>query len=72
MATSDANLACDITTTTTTTTTTTPKDTRLIYQNPRHWTLHHLKAVNLQHEIDMPLHRIVNAKYIPSDFGSGE
>ena len=53
-------------------TATTPKDTRLIYQTPRHWTLHHLEAVNLQHETDVALDRIVDAKYIPSDFDSGE
>ena len=64
---SDANSACD-----NYDIATTLKDTRLIYQNPQHWTLHHLKAVNLQHETDVALDRIVDANYIPSDSDPGE
>ena len=64
---SDANSACD-----NYDVATTLRDTRLIYQNPQHWTLHHLKAVNLQHETDVALDRIVDANYIPSDSDPGE
>lgn len=59
MAISDANSTCD-----TYGAATTLKDIHLIYQTPRYWTLHHLEAINLQQETDVPLDRIVDTKYI--------
>ena len=47
-------------------------DTRLLYQNPREWTLDHLRIANLQQESGVSIDRIIDAKYIPSDGGSGK
>ncbi|KAK2807508.1 hypothetical protein FQN50_005376 [Emmonsiellopsis sp. PD_5] len=44
-----------------------PTDTRLLYQAPKKWTLNHLRITGVQQEHDVPLDRIVDARYIPSD-----
>lgn len=47
-------------------------DTRLLYQNPRKWTLDHLRIANLQQESGVSIDRIIDSKYIPSDGDSGK
>ncbi|KAL2823822.1 hypothetical protein BDW59DRAFT_92518 [Aspergillus cavernicola] len=44
-----------------------PTDGRLLYQAPQKWTLNHLRVANVEEKLDVPLDRIVDATFIPTD-----
>ncbi|KAL5342851.1 hypothetical protein BJX70DRAFT_394293 [Aspergillus crustosus] len=48
-----------------------PFDTRVLYQPPHKWTPKHLRIANVEQEFDVPMDRILDAKYIPSDDDPG-
>ncbi|KAL2855965.1 hypothetical protein BJY01DRAFT_242905 [Aspergillus pseudoustus] len=47
------------------------RDTLVLYQNPARWTRRHLRIANVEHEVDVPIERIIDLRYIPSDDDEG-
>ncbi|KAL2854198.1 hypothetical protein BJX68DRAFT_264937 [Aspergillus pseudodeflectus] len=43
------------------------RDTLLLYQEPEKWTREHLRIANVEHEVDVPIERIIDPRYIPPD-----
>lgn len=54
------------------TSSTPPAATRFLIQPPKKWTVDHLRAINIQQEIDLPIERIVAPEYVPSHNNPGK